>query len=125
MIQIDTIEKEWYKQPATTLVYLTILLKSNWGDGEVLGVKLKKDEFLTSTTKICEFTGLSFKTVQKALITLEDLGEISKRKAGNMTIYKILDNHEKNNLKNNQSKKIKGDETRKNPKDSTGTLREF
>ena len=84
--------KSWkhYKDPVVKSVFLDLLMDATHTQKWVCGVHLGKGEVLTSITGLEESTGLSRHTIIKALATLCESKEITKRRCKNCTIIKIV-----------------------------------
>ena len=79
--------KQWqhYQEPSVLLVFIDLLLAANYKDYWWKGHKIKRGELITSTSKICESTGLSHMTVKDALKKLETSKEIKKEANNSFT----------------------------------------
>ena len=80
----------WYDEPATKDVFLHLLLKANWQDGEYHGHKVGKGEVVFGRKKFAKDLGLSEQQVRTAIKHLHESGEISTTKTTNrFTIIKV------------------------------------
>ena len=80
----------WYDEPATKDVFLHLLLKANWHDGEYHGETIKKGEVVFGRKKFAAELGLSERQVRTAIEHLHKSGEISTTKTTNrFTIIKV------------------------------------
>lgn len=81
---------EWYKEPATKVLFLHCLLKANLKpNSKYKGEKLELGEFATTQKKIAEETGLTQQQVRTALKKLEKSGEISQKSTNKNTFIKV------------------------------------
>lgn len=99
----------WYNDPATKSVFLHLLLKANWQDGEYHGHKVGKGEVVFGRKKFAKDLGLSEQQVRTAIKHLHESGEISTTKTTNrFTIIKVekwalyQGNNEASNQQTNQ-----------------------
>lgn len=92
----------WYTDGTVKNLWVHILLKANWSEGEFLGVKIPAGSFATSVSNLSIETGLSDKQVRMALNKLEKTGEITTTRTNRYTIvhvekwadYQVLDTQE-------------------------------
>lgn len=92
------LEWEWYTDVNTCKLFLHMMLKANWKDGEYRGVEVPQGAFVSSYTELAQETGLSVKNIRTALKHLENTGEVAvNRQAGGNNQRK----EEKENKRNN------------------------
>ena len=90
-IKIDRkiLEWGWYTDKNTFKLFLHMLLKANWKDGEFLGVKIKKGSFATSLATLVAQTGLTESEVRTAIKHLEQTGEVAGKRHPKFTVFTI------------------------------------
>ena len=76
---------EWWDDPVTAHLFVYILLKANWKDGNWHGVPVPRGSFISSLDKMAAETGLTNKQVRTALDKLVSTGEVGKKKASRYT----------------------------------------
>lgn len=80
---------EWFDDSKTLHVFIYCLLRAGYKDATWKGIDLKPGEFIGSRAQIAEKTHLTDSEVKTALMHLEKTGEITRKKSGKFTIYKI------------------------------------
>lgn len=80
---------EWFDDSKTLHVFVYCLLRAGYKDATWKGINLKPGEFIGSRAQIAEKTRLTDSEVKTALMHLEKTGEITRKKAGKFTIYKV------------------------------------
>ena len=90
-IKIDRniLEWGWYTDKNTFKLFLHMLLKANWKDGEFLGVPIKKGSFATSLTTLVAQTGLTESEVRTAIKHLEQTGEVTGKRHPKFTVFTV------------------------------------
>lgn len=90
-IKIDRniLEWGWYTDKNTFKLFLHMLLKANWKDGEFLGVKIKRGSFATSLTTLVAQTGLTESEVRTAIKHLEQTGEVTGKRHPKFTVFTV------------------------------------
>lgn len=89
--------KGWYRDPVIRFVALELIEHSQWKDGFLNGVHLRRGQVLASISKLEFWTGYSSKQIRRALNTLRDSRFIiedkaSIRKCANKgTVYSIME----------------------------------
>ena len=66
----------WFTDCKTLQIFIYLLLKANWKEGEVEGVTVPRGSLITSVSRIADETKLSAREVRTALKHLTDTGEI-------------------------------------------------
>lgn len=88
-ISRNILEWGWYKDKNTFKLFLHMLLKANWKDGEFMGVKIERGSFATSLTTLVVETGLSEREVRTAIKHLESTGEVTGKRHSKFTVFTI------------------------------------
>ena len=76
---------EWWDDPVTAHLFVHILLRANWKDGQWHGVPVPRGSFITSIEKLATATGLTPKQVRTSLDKLCKTGEVGKQTASRYT----------------------------------------
>lgn len=79
----------WYKDLNTCKLFLHMILKANWKDGEYQGVETPRGTFASSYTELAQETGLSVKNVRTALKHLENTGEVAVNRQAKFSIFTV------------------------------------
>ena len=87
----------WYKNINTLHVYLHLLLKANFKDGEFESRKIKTGQVVTSLRHLSDETGLSLQQVRTALKHLKSTHDVTIETTSNYTII-TMKNYEKHTL---------------------------
>lgn len=80
------LEWEWYDDPNVCKVWIHLLLKVNWKDGNYHGQKIKAGQHITSVRKLAKECGLTYQQTRTALAKLKSTHEITlnQRNVGTM-----------------------------------------
>ena len=84
------LEWEWYDDTPTFKLFIHFLLKANYTDKKWRGIDIKRGQFLTSTSKLSQETGLTQKQVRKSIEKLIKTGEVGKVTTSRNTIITVL-----------------------------------
>lgn len=68
---------EWFHTPSTLALFIYLLLKANYKDSVVHGVKVKRGQLVTSLPKLSTDVGLSIQQTRTAISHLKSTGEIT------------------------------------------------
>ena len=85
----DIVDWQWYKEPLTTLLYLHLIITTNWHDTNFKGVSLRRGERVISYANLATETGLSVRNIRTALSHLISTGEVTKRQQGKYTVISV------------------------------------
>jgi len=80
---------EWYQDVNTSRVFIHMLIKANWKDGEYKGYIIPRGSFVSSFRKLEGETGLTVKEVRTAISHLKETGEIALEVTKHFTIFSI------------------------------------
>lgn len=94
------LEWEWYKNINTKVLFIHMLLKTNWKDGKFEGKVIPRGSFVSSLAKLAEETELTIREVRTAILHLETSGELTIKRYSkysvftikNYTLYQVSDN---------------------------------
>ena len=84
------LEWEWYDDTPTFKLFIHFLLKANYTDKKWRGIDIKRGQFLTSTSKLSQETGLTQKQVRKSIEKLIKTGEVGKVTTSRNTMITVL-----------------------------------
>ena len=73
------LEWEWYTDINTTRLFIHMLLKANWKDGNFKGTTIPRGSFVTSIRKLSDETGLSDREIRTAISHLKTTGEVTSK----------------------------------------------
>lgn len=79
----------WYMDKNTFKLFLHMLLKANWKDGEFMGVKIERGSFATSFSTLVAETGLTEREVRTAVKHLISTGEVTSERHPKFTVFTI------------------------------------
>lgn len=83
------LEWEWYTDVNTCKLFLHMMLKANWKDGEYRGVEVPQGAFVSSYTELAQETGLSVKNIRTALKHLENTGEVAVNRQARFSMFTV------------------------------------
>ena len=85
---------EWYKDANTARVFLHLLIKANYNEGNFKGVLIKRGEVVTSYKSIADELGITEKNARTAINHLKQTGEVASTKYSKFQVIK-LNNYDK------------------------------
>lgn len=96
----------WYPDVNVSRVFVHLLLVANHKQGEFLGTKVKRGQFITSYQKLSNATFLTIKQVRTALRKLESTGDISVRTTNKFTLITVsnYDAYQSDDIEQGQTK---------------------
>lgn len=80
----------WYDDPATSRVWIHLLLTVNWSPGVWHGFSINEGERITSIAKIARELGVSERNVRTAISHLKATGEIATERQSNFTKITVI-----------------------------------
>ena len=86
----STLDWEWFKEPATTHVWLYILMRANWEPSKYKGIRIKRGEMLESLAVMADKTGLSIQQIRTAIKRLKSTGEITTKSTRHGTLITVV-----------------------------------
>lgn len=90
---------EWWDDYATRNVFLYLLLKANYEDGEWKKIPVKRGQFITSREKIARECGLKVQPARRALNNLQNSQQITIKSTSKYSLIEInnYDLYQQNN----------------------------
>ena len=73
------LEWEWYTDINTTRLFIHMLLKANWKDGNFKGTTVSRGSFVSSIGKLAGETGLTEREIRTAISHLKKTGEVTSK----------------------------------------------
>jgi len=83
------IDWEWFDDQNTFRLFIVMLLKANHKDSKWQGHDISRGQFISSTAKLSEASGLTFKQVRLALDKLKSTGDVATKGHARFTLYTI------------------------------------
>lgn len=84
------LEWEWYSDINTSRMFIHMLLKANWKDGNFKGVIVPRGSFISSIGKLIDETGLTEREVRTAITHLKKTGEVTSRTTNRYTVFTVV-----------------------------------
>lgn len=81
---------EWWDDPKTLKVFLTILLNANHEPGRWQGHDVGKGQWITGRKKLAKLTGISEQSIRTILVRLERTGEIELKSTKQYTLISVV-----------------------------------
>ena len=90
-IKIDRkiLEWEWWSDINTHRVFVYMLLKANWKEGNFKGIVIPRGSFVSSLKKLSEGTNLTVDEVRTAIKHLKSTNEITSKSHSKFTIFTV------------------------------------
>ena len=85
-----TLSWGWFTDVPTAHLWIYLLLKAYWMDGEYRGMKIEKGSFPITTIQMASETGLTEKQVRLALKKLEKTGEIIIKRTNKFSVISVV-----------------------------------
>ena len=85
---------EWYKDANTMRVFIHLLIKANYNEGNFKGVLIKRGEVVTSYKSIADELGITEKNARTAINHLKQTGSVASTKYSKFQVIK-LNNYDK------------------------------
>ena len=82
-------EWEWYSDINTCRLFIHMILKANWKDGNFRGEKVPRGSFVSSIHKLSEETSLTEREVRTAVSHLKMTGEVTSRSTNKFTVFSV------------------------------------
>jgi len=83
-------EWEWWTDPNTRILFITLLLLANHKPGRWKGVKINRGQLITGRKKLAKITGLSEKSVRTALKRLKSTSELAIKATNRFSLITIV-----------------------------------
>ena len=95
---------EWYQDPNTFRLFVHILLRANYADGQFGTETIRRGELVTSLPKLASETQQTIQQVRTALEHLKSTGEITDRKTNRYRVITIVkyNDYQLDNRQNNR-----------------------
>ena len=100
----DLFEWEWYSDINTCRLFIHMLLKANWKEGNFRGTTVPRGSFVSSICKLSEETSLTIREVRTAISHLKSTGEVTCKTYSKFTIFTV-ENYSKYQTSDTQSDK--------------------
>ena len=84
----------WYKDPNTKAVFIELLLRANYKDGEYRGVQIKAGQAVFGRNELAEAVGLTPQNVKTSINHLKSTNEITIKSTNKYSLVTIV-NYEK------------------------------
>lgn len=84
------LEWEWYSDINTSRMFIHMLLKANWKDGNFKGVIVPRGSFISSIGKLIDETGLTEREVRTSIAHLKKTGEVTSRTTNRYTVFTVV-----------------------------------
>ena len=84
------LEWEWYTDINTTRLFIHMLLKANWKDGNFKGTTFSRGSFVSSIGKLAGETGLTEREIRTAISHLKKTGEVTSKTTNKYTVFTVV-----------------------------------
>lgn len=84
------LEWEWYTDINTSRMFIHMLLKANWKDGNFKGTTVPRGSFVSSIGKLSGETGLTEREVRTAISHLKTTGEVTSKTTNRFTVFTVV-----------------------------------
>lgn len=79
----------WYSDINTCRLFIHMLLKANWKDGEFRGTTVPRGSFISSLDKLSEETALTRKEIRTAIEHLKRTGELAVKSTNRYSLFTV------------------------------------
>lgn len=83
------IEWEWYQEINTCRLFIHMLLKANWKEGNFKGTTVPRGSFVSSLEKLSEETCLTKREIRTAISHLKMTGELTVKTTNRYSVFTI------------------------------------
>lgn len=83
------LEWGWYGDINTKVLFLHMLLKANWKDGNFKGTTIPRGSLVSSIKKLSDETSLSEREVRTAISHLKTTGEVTSKSYNKYTVFTV------------------------------------
>lgn len=83
-------EWEWYTDINTTRLFIHMLLKANWKEGNFKGTTVPRGSFVASIGKLSSETGLTDREIRTAISHLKKTGEVTSKTTNKFTVFTVV-----------------------------------
>ena len=84
------LEWEWYTDINTTRLFIHMLLKANWKDGNFKGTTVPRGSVVSSIGKLSGETGLTEREIRAAITHLKKTGEETSKTTNKFTVFTVV-----------------------------------
>ena len=84
------LEWEWYTDINTTRLFIHMLLKANWKDGNFKGTTIPRGSFASSIGKLSGETGLTDREIRTAISHLKKTGEVTSKTTNKFSVFTVV-----------------------------------
>ena len=84
------LEWEWYSDINTCRLFIHMLLKANWKDGNFKGTPVPRGSFVSSIRKLSDQTGLTEREIRTAISHLKTTGEVTSKTTSKYSIFTVV-----------------------------------
>lgn len=84
------LEWEWYTDINTARLFIHMLLKANWKDGNFKGTTVPRGSFISSIGKLASETGLTEREIRTAISHLKKTGEVTSKTTNKYTVFTVV-----------------------------------
>ena len=84
------LEWEWYTDINTTRLFIHMLLKANWKDGNFKGTTVSRGSFVSSIGKLAGETGLTEREIRTAISHLKKTGEVTSKTTNKFSVFTVV-----------------------------------
>lgn len=81
---------EWYTDINTTRLFIHMLLKANWKDGNFKGTTIPRGSFVSSIGKLSGETGLTDREIRTAISHLKKTGEVTSKTTNKFSVFTVV-----------------------------------
>lgn len=79
----------WYRDGNTCRLFLHMILKANYKDGEYQGMTIPRGAFVSSYPELAQEIGLSVKNIRTALEHLKKTGEVAVSRHSKFSVFTV------------------------------------
>lgn len=80
---------EWYTDINTCRLFIHMLLKANWNDGNFRGTTVPRGSFVSSIVKLADETALTVREIRTAISHLKSTGEVTCKTYSKYTVFTV------------------------------------
>lgn len=99
-IHRSILDWEWYRNEHVKTLFLHMLIKANWKDGNFQGDLIQRGSFVSSYKRLAEETDLTIDEVRTVLKNLKKTGEVTSKSHSKYTVFTIKNYGEYQELPN-------------------------
>ena len=81
---------EWYSDINTSRLFIHMLLKANWKDGNFKGTTVPRGSFVSSVRKLADETSLTEREVRTAINHLKTTGEVTHKSTSKYSVFTVV-----------------------------------